>query len=47
MVGGGRKGLKELGGSADVVAQVVRTSSLRLLVRTGKEEVDGGSKGLG
>lgn len=41
---GKRKGLKELGGSADILAQVATLSSLRLLVRTGKEELDGGSK---
>ena len=39
-----RKGLKELGGSADILAQVATLSSLRLIVRTGKEELDGGSK---
>ena len=42
--GEGRKGLKELGGSADVLAQVATLISLRLLVRTGKEDLDGGSK---
>lgn len=38
------KGLRELGGSADILAQVATLSSLRLLVRTGKEQIDGGAK---
>lgn len=39
-----RKGLREFGGSADILAQIAMLSSLRLLVSTGKEGLDGGSK---
>ncbi len=44
--GGGRRGIRELGGSADILAQIATLASLRLLVKSGSraEELEGGGK---